>query len=83
MLLLEYLEEYPALLARPAMGARLLTYYQRRDDQDMTHNHLVAPGGAGGGPAGGKAGGKGGADGGGEAAKRQLWKLGTVVPLGE
>ena len=30
---MEYLEEHPALLARPAMGARLLTYYQRRDDQ--------------------------------------------------
>ncbi|GFR41442.1 hypothetical protein Agub_g2129, partial [Astrephomene gubernaculifera] len=84
VLLFEYLEEHPPLLARPAMGARLLTYYQRRDEQDMGHNHLQPPtapgrGGAGGGQEGGKAGeGAGGAAGG----ERQLWKLGTVVPLG-
>ncbi|GLC76689.1 hypothetical protein PLESTF_001818500 [Pleodorina starrii] len=104
VVLLEYLEEHPPLLGRPAMGARLLTYYQRRDEQDMGHNNLLPPtGGGGGGPAagagaggaGGAAGGGGGGGGGGAQGQgqgggggkgggsgRQMWKLGTVQPLG-
>jgi hypothetical protein len=32
VLLLEHLEEHPALLGRPGMGARLSTYYQKKDE---------------------------------------------------
>ncbi|GIM17423.1 hypothetical protein Vretimale_19961, partial [Volvox reticuliferus] len=84
VILLEYLEEYPPLLGRPAMGARLLTYYQRRDDQDMGHNDLQPPTGpvGGGGTPGPGAGQQGAAAGGKGAGGRQMWKLGTVQPLG-
>jgi len=41
VLLLEYLEEAPLLLARPGMGARLTTYYRKRGALDAGHQRLA------------------------------------------
>lgn len=42
VLLLEYLEEHPLLLSRPAMGARLSSYYRKRFPLDAWHQRLAA-----------------------------------------
>lgn len=40
VILVEYMEESPMLLNRPGMGARLSTYYRRRDAADATPTAL-------------------------------------------
>lgn len=35
--LMEYMEEYPSLLNHPGMGARLTTYYKKKNQSDITH----------------------------------------------
>ena len=37
VILVEYMEETPLLLNRPGMGARLSTFYRRKDPADKTH----------------------------------------------
>ena len=35
--LMEYMEEFPSLLNHPGMGARLTTYYKKKNQSDITH----------------------------------------------
>ncbi len=34
LILLEYMEERPALIGRPGMGVKLITYYKKKDEED-------------------------------------------------
>ena len=53
MLLLEYLEEAPPLLARPGMGLKLTSYYKKMSDTDTgagaAATRVAGAGGGGGG----------------------------------
>lgn len=40
MVLLEYMEQHPPLLNRPGMGAKLVTYYRRKEAADTEHQKL-------------------------------------------
>ncbi|PRW61593.1 Transcription initiation factor TFIID subunit 1 isoform C [Chlorella sorokiniana] len=40
VVLLEYMEQQPPLLNRPGMGARLITYYRKKDGADTGHLEL-------------------------------------------
>ena len=42
VILAEYLEQYPLLLARPGMGARLVTYYRKASPTDSGFQRLRA-----------------------------------------
>ncbi|KAK9820491.1 hypothetical protein WJX72_010852 [[Myrmecia] bisecta] len=43
IVLLEYVEEHPLLLARPGMGVRLTTFYRKRSPTDAGHQKLANP----------------------------------------
>ncbi|KAL4855489.1 Transcription initiation factor TFIID subunit 1 [Chlorella vulgaris] len=40
VVLLEYMEQQPPLLNRPGMGAKLVTYYRKKDATDLEHQNL-------------------------------------------